>query len=115
MELHERHEQTARARIEMSDAIGATITKYHLSYGELFASLASVMSDWTKFLVREERMEQTFPENRVKVTQVQFAELTRIAALLSAGVISHGDYMERVTKACPELKPFHQNVLEVID
>jgi hypothetical protein len=55
MKLHERHDQVARAGIDIQEAVLKAVRKYELTFAELVGILANCIAGWAKSEVREER------------------------------------------------------------
>ena len=61
MKLHERHQQTVRAEIEIRESVARAAETHSLTFPELIHILSSVIQSWAKYEVRGER-EETIPE-----------------------------------------------------
>lgn len=55
LKRHSRSIITERASIEISLEVNRLVTKHDLTFGELFSILASIMGQWSKYAIREER------------------------------------------------------------
>ena len=62
MNLHERSEAVAKARLEIREFITGAIGKHGLTYGELLSILGQEICGWAKLLVLDERGEANKPE-----------------------------------------------------
>ncbi|KKL20605.1 hypothetical protein LCGC14_2453790 [marine sediment metagenome] len=54
MKLHPRHELRQKAEVEAQLKLLGIIKKYDLSYGEIFTILAKLMSNWARYLKKDE-------------------------------------------------------------
>lgn len=55
MTLHPRHNQTARASIDINKAVCEAAGKHGLTFAELVNILAAVLASWSRSVVKEER------------------------------------------------------------
>lgn len=55
MRLHERTQIVNRARIEVKEAVWAAVKAHDLTYGEVHSILGSIISDFAKYQIRDER------------------------------------------------------------
>ena len=60
MKLHERHEPVSLASCELHTAVLESVKRHRLSFAELASILASVLTSWAKYEVRDERQTFTF-------------------------------------------------------
>ena len=55
MGISQRDTTVSKAKIELSQALSDIIERHGLTYGEIFAILASELQGWAKLMVRSER------------------------------------------------------------
>lgn len=55
MELHERHQPTTQAKLDIIAAVNQATIKYNLSFGEIWMILMEIGASHSKGLIRMER------------------------------------------------------------
>lgn len=79
MKLHERHQATTQAGLDIDGAIGNAVHKHALTFPELVSILAAAISQWAKYAIRDERETEAEVDDLAArgIVQTQYKTLSR--------------------------------------